>query len=417
MNITLLEHRSAPGQHKELNSGLGVEDAGLSWPFAAIHALFVKLPVVSPGYLAGFLESLGHCVRFESKLSSTNTDLVLFGFTLVDFENELKFFESVYRHSSDRISFVVYGNILRDPKYLELLKLLEKDSVVSGDLAELMEFFKKSEANPYESLKVKINPKEIGRTRYFPMLSLKHTHTIQASWGCPYPCRYYCPYGAYQGNVLRLRSPEVVVEEMTILKRDYGISNFVFRDPVFGLDKRWLKSFLELLISQKQKYRMAIETRPDIWSDDELKELYRAGVRSINFGFDTVTASSLSKTKRSMKYDRATQSIKTASRLGIFVNVFFVVGFPWETFEEIREGIRKFSKLPMNFLRISVATPFSGTDFDLEYGHLYKSRTASFLSEVKESDNRPLQKEIRNTMIRFYLHPRRIFRNLMRVIA
>ena len=40
------------------------------------------------------------------------------------------------------------------------------------------------------------------------------TINIHASRGCPYSCAYYCVYPLQQGNKLRKKSPEYLINEM-----------------------------------------------------------------------------------------------------------------------------------------------------------------------------------------------------------
>ena len=61
---------------------------------------------------------------------------------------------------------------------------------------------------------------------------------INASRGCPYSCFYYCVYPLQQGRKLRLKSPKRLLEEMIHFNKTLNVSNFLFRDPVFSIDRR-----------------------------------------------------------------------------------------------------------------------------------------------------------------------------------
>ena len=62
---------------------------------------------------------------------------------------------------------------------------------------------------------------------------------IYASKGCPYSCFYYCVYPLQQGRKLRLKSPQKVLDEMIYFNETLKVNNFVFRDPVFSINRKW----------------------------------------------------------------------------------------------------------------------------------------------------------------------------------
>ena len=66
-----------------------------------------------------------------------------------------------------------------------------------------------------------------------------------ATRGCPYSCSEYCVYPLQQGKQPRLRSPLKIVEEMSHWQDTRGVSLFMFRDPVFSLNRKHTVRFCE----------------------------------------------------------------------------------------------------------------------------------------------------------------------------
>ncbi len=428
MRVNIVEIDSGPGLHKDLNAGLGVEDKGLPFFLGRLHSYFVSIPQLSQLYLAGELKHLGHDVTYTTNSISPDSDLVILGMSLISFEEELIFLNRELNQISTCSQVIIFGNVLREASFVERLPLDARIAKVPGDLGELMEHLKLRDEASFAKRLIRIwmDQKIAKSTRYFPMLSLAKTYAVQSSWGCPYPCRYYCPYGTYQGTAIHQRSAEVVASEMRDLSLNLGVVNFLFRDPLFGKDKKWFNSFISELqrlrsMEQYTAYSFAIETRPDIWTVDELTKLYEVGCRSINFGLDTLTESSLERTKRSLKVDESIEMINLAVDLGFFVNVFVVVGFPWEEKKEIQGALWMLRSLKAHLVRVSMATPFSGTEFDQDYGHLYSARTGAFSIQMKESDWQERQREvkamIRSSLLRFYLSPTRYMRIVWHVLT
>ena len=107
------------------------------------------------------------------------------------------------------------------------------------------------------------------------------TININASRGCPYSCFYYCVYPAQQGRKLRLKSPKKVLEEMVYFYDKLKVRNYIFRDPVFSLDKRHTKLLCEEIIKSKKNFNIAVETHlKNI--DDELADIFlKSGINDL----------------------------------------------------------------------------------------------------------------------------------------
>ena len=72
---------------------------------------------------------------------------------------------------------------------------------------------------------------------------------IYASKGCPYQCFFYCVYPLQQGRKLRTKSPARVIEEMLYFYKKLNVKNFIFRDPVFSLNRNHTVEMCDGLIS------------------------------------------------------------------------------------------------------------------------------------------------------------------------
>ena len=61
---------------------------------------------------------------------------------------------------------------------------------------------------------------------------------IVATRGCPYSCFNYCTYTLQQGRKVRMRSVSQIVDEIKYWIKTVGTNKFVFRDPVFSINKK-----------------------------------------------------------------------------------------------------------------------------------------------------------------------------------
>src|SRR5262249_21434824 len=81
-----------------------------------------------------------------------------------------------------------------------------------------------------------------------------------ATRGCPYSCSHYCVYPLQQGKQPRLRSPLKIVEEMCHWQDTRGVSLFMFRDPVFSLNRKHTLRFCDELMGTGRRFQFVIET-------------------------------------------------------------------------------------------------------------------------------------------------------------
>ena len=61
---------------------------------------------------------------------------------------------------------------------------------------------------------------------------------ILATRGCPYSCFRYCVYPLQQGRAVRQRSPDNILGEILYWYKNFGVKLFIFRDPVFSINKK-----------------------------------------------------------------------------------------------------------------------------------------------------------------------------------
>lgn len=103
---------------------------------------------------------------------------------------------------------------------------------------------------------------------------------MEASRGCPYHCTF-CAKDNFRNNY-RKRPVPVILEEMDGLIYQ-GVEYVYFIDEIFLPDSALLAAMGE------RKLKMGIQTRIDLWSEDSIRALARAGCVSIEAGVESIT--------------------------------------------------------------------------------------------------------------------------------
>jgi len=154
--------------------------------------------------------------------------------------------------------------------------------------------------------------------------------TILSSRGCPYLCRYYCPYPMTQGRKWRFRSSESVLDELESIAA-IGINRVLFRDPVFSLDAERVSAICTGILDRSLDLEWWCETRADLLPNELLDSMAEAGCKGINVGVESGDPNlRFSKLKRGVSDDVLLRVSNKTQEVGIQLSFLLMVGFPGE---------------------------------------------------------------------------------------
>ena len=191
---------------------------------------------------------------------------------------------------------------------------------------------------------------------------------ILATRGCPYSCFKYCVYPLQQGRKPRHRSAEKIVDEMEFWKNKFGVKMFIFRDPVFSINKKHTIDFCKNLIKRKLNIRFVIETHLRILDTELIQILKKAGLKGVKVGVESGDEEVLKDANRfTIKKDAQLVKIRELEKYNIHVSAMFIIGFPADNEESIMKTINYAKKLNTTFSQFNVWTPYPGTPVFKEY--------------------------------------------------
>ena len=189
-----------------------------------------------------------------------------------------------------------------------------------------------------------------------------------ATRGCPYSCSHYCVYPWQQGKQVRLRTPRKIVEEMAHWQDTFGVSLFMFRDPVFSLNRKHTVKLCEEMIESGRKFQFIIETHLNNMDDELSPLLKRAGLIMLKTGIESSDADTLKSAKRfTVKQKEQVDRMQFLKSIGVKVTCFYMFGFPQDTVETCKRTISYAQSLNTFGAQFSVFTPYPGTPSFREY--------------------------------------------------
>lgn len=185
---------------------------------------------------------------------------------------------------------------------------------------------------------------------------------IQTSRGCPQGC-CFCQVKTISGNRFRPRSPEKILAEIEFLKNTYGVRSLLFDDDNIITQRSRAVALFQGMIDRGLAMPWKAIAMAVFKLDEELLSLMAAsGCTYIDIAIESGSPRVLKEViKKPVNLDYAKQMVAIAQAKGIYVAANFIVGFPTETWDEIRQTIRYAEELDMDYAKIFTAIPLRHT--------------------------------------------------------
>ncbi len=195
-----------------------------------------------------------------------------------------------------------------------------------------------------------------------------HVLPIAATRGCPYSCFHYCVYPLQQGRKVRLRDPARIVAEMAHWQDMLDVSLFIFRDPVFSINRKHTLALCDALRDSGRRFSFIVETHLNNIDEELARRLAEVGLVMVKVGIESVDAEVMSDAKRfTIAENEQERRIRMLESFGIGVTCMYIFGFPTDTRETCRRTINYAKKLNTAMAQFSVFTPYPGTPAFAEY--------------------------------------------------
>ena len=201
---------------------------------------------------------------------------------------------------------------------------------------------------------LKISDYEIPWMR-FPYIS------IYTGRGCGSKCTFCLWPQTFSGNVYRVRSVENVLQEVAYIKKTFPqIKELFFDDDTLTEYRDRTRELSQGLKSFGLSWGCNSKANVDY---DTLKIMRDSGCRVMVVGYESGNQTILNNVKKGIRVEQAEKFTRDAHQLGMTIHGTFMVGLPGETPETIDETISFASRLNIETLQVSLASPYPGTHF------------------------------------------------------
>jgi hopanoid biosynthesis associated radical SAM protein HpnJ len=191
---------------------------------------------------------------------------------------------------------------------------------------------------------------------------LQHPYlSLYTGRGCPAQCTFCLWPQTIGGHTYRVRSPEMVYEEMKRAKENFPqVKEFFFDDDTFTANRPRAEAIAKLI--GQLGITWSCNSRANV-PYETLKIMRDNGLRLLLTGFESGNAQILRRIKKGVMLERARRYMKDCHRLGIKVHGTFILGLPGETSDTIRETMEFACEIDPYSIQVSLAAAYPGTEF------------------------------------------------------
>ena len=248
-------------------------------------------------------------------------------------------------------------------------------SIYAGEaeegLDEMLLDAQRGELRPlYDHMKHLPDIGDVASPPFLPLDFVKRTignvTSFDAGRGCPFQCSF-CTIINVQGRKSRYRSADSVEQ---ILRMNYaqGVNRFFITDDNFARNKDW-EAIYDRIIKLREVDGMDVRFMIQVDTlchkiENFIDKSRRAGVTRVFIGLENINPANLiAAKKRQNKITEYRKMLLEWKRVGIITYAGYILGFPSDTPESIRQDLEIIKKeLPLDMLEFFVLTPLPGSE-------------------------------------------------------
>ncbi len=250
--------------------------------------------------------------------------------------------------------------------------------------------------------------------------------TLTTSRGCPFRCAF-CDTPNIHGVKVRTRSVDNVLDEMQLLQKKYGASEFSFKDSNFSMSKSWVREYADKVAQRNMDISYFANYRFEVINDEFVEPLKESGCSLIFSGVESIDPAVKKVLGKSTSMEQLLRADASIKKYDIKRLYSFMFGSPGDT-EETMQSYIDFAIETDPFILLTQPTmAFPGTalyDYAIEHNLLNDPKWFySFLSPntkdpfqarmmMKDLPPEVVDKYVKQAYLKFYLRPSKIYEYL-----
>lgn len=325
--------------------------------------------------------SLGYSYqKLKGKINSFRPDLIGASLYTFQYERAYHFFDNIKRDFPEikTVAGGPHASILKEKILTEALSL---DFAVIGEGEETL--FDLCQGKPLETIPG-LAFRDKGQAVYngprpfikeldqlpFPTYDkfeldkyLEKRIPLISSRGCPHCC-IFCSVPKICGQQVRFRTPDNVFKEIKYWV-ERGTYTFPIMDDNFVLRKARVYQICDLVllnIHRTVNFFCPNGVRADCIDKPLLEKMKQAGFTELAFGVEVGNNRMLKLIKKHETIEQIDQAVRDSVELGYHITLFFIIGFPEETFADFMDCVKLALKYPIFTAKFFNLVPYPGTE-------------------------------------------------------
>jgi radical SAM superfamily enzyme YgiQ (UPF0313 family) len=190
--------------------------------------------------------------------------------------------------------------------------------------------------------------------------------TIDCSRGCPFNCGF-CTIISVQGREMRVRSPELLIQNIRENYHRHGIQYYFFTDDNFARNKSWRDIFESIVHLREEEnipihFMIQVDTRSHKIPDFTTLAA-RAGCTQVFIGMESINPKNLEAAGKKQNHVQDYKDLIGAwHKAKIATHAAYIFGFPFDTPDSIREDVQRLqNELGVEQASFFMLTPIPGS--------------------------------------------------------
>ena len=273
------------------------------------------------------------------------------------------------------IDFCIVGE--HDYTFLELVEVLAE----GGDVEKVKGVALRKDGQiiltPYRGLIEDLDSLPMPAYELFPMDRYighdywRHYTETWNSRGCPAGCNFcyewsqFDPRGNEDLKRYRIRSGKLVVDEIELLYRKFGIRVVVMMDDTFNVSRRRLEEFLEEMLRRdlgKKVSWVFLGRAPYYLRDvDLLKDFRRAGGIMCLLGIEVATDEELKEIGKGITVEQVEEAVARMRENNLATVLTWMIGFENDDEYRIKKRLEAIDRIDPDICALQYLTPMPGS--------------------------------------------------------
>lgn len=159
---------------------------------------------------------------------------------------------------------------------------------------------------------------------------------IYTSLGCPFSCTFCCINALFGKPGIRYRNPDVVIEEIDYLVKNYNMRNIKILDEMFVLKESHVVRLCDLIIERGYDLNLWAYARVNTVNETMLRKMKQASINWLAFGIEAASERVRDDVNKGLQQDEIFQALEKVRAAGINVGANYIFGLPEDDLETMQ---------------------------------------------------------------------------------